>query len=329
VKTQLRAATAAVIGVALAVLAVLPVALWWRQLPDPLAVHWSAGGAVSGSMSRTGAAVSVTVPAVACGLAAAILSLLAALTSLTVAARARLAKLAALTAAVAAVLAVAAWTVALANHHAATFRQAHRVGPADVLVAVVAAVIAFAAVAWLTRLRPLAVQAAAASSARLAGQAPASVALAPGERGAWTGRAHLTWWLPAFLLALCVVLVATLHPVTAAVLPVAVIFVIYLAFGWIRVSVDWRGLRIHYGLLPWPVTTITLDRLQRAEPIELRPLDWGGWGYRGSRALGRSAVVLRGGEAIRLELADRGEFAVTVDDAVSGAGLLNDLLGQR
>jgi Protein of unknown function (DUF1648) len=329
VKTHLRAGTTAAIGVVIAVLAVLPFALWWRQLPDPLAVHWSAGGTVSSSMSRAGAAISVTVPAAVCGLTAAILSLVAALASRTAAAQARLAKLAALAAALAAVLAVAAWTVALANHQAATFRQAHRVGPVDVLVAVVAAVITFAVVAWLSRVRPLAVQAAAASSARLAAQAPASVALAPGERGAWTGRAHLTWWLPAFLLAICAVLVATLRPVTAAVLPVAVIFVIYLAFGWIRVSIDWRGLRIHYGLLPWPVTTISLDRLQHAEPINLRPIDWGGWGYRGSRALGRSAVVLRGGEAIRLELADRGEFAVTVDDAVSGAGLLNDLLGQR
>jgi hypothetical protein len=56
-------------------------------------------------------------------------------------------------------------------------------------------------------------------------------------------------------------------------------------------------------------------------------MEWGGWGYRGSRrAFGRSAVVLRGGGAIRLLLTDGTKFAVTVDDAAAGAGLLTDLL---
>ena len=56
-------------------------------------------------------------------------------------------------------------------------------------------------------------------------------------------------------------------------------------------------------------------------------MQWGGWGYRGSRtAFGRAAVVLRGGDAIRLRLTGGSEFAVTVDDAAAGAALLTDLL---
>lgn len=51
-----------------------------------------------------------------------------------------------------------------------------------------------------------------------------------------------------------------------------------------------------------------------------------GWGYRGSRrTFGRAALVLRTGPAIRLDLTDNRTFAVTVDDAATGAGLLNDL----
>ncbi|MGO9672471.1 MAG: hypothetical protein ACLPS1_28540, partial [Streptosporangiaceae bacterium] len=75
------------------------------------------------------------------------------------------------------------------------------------------------------------------------------------------------------------------------------------------------------------VTTYPLPRITAAERIDLKPMQWGGWGYRGSRtAFGRAAVVLRGGDAIRLRLTDGSEFAVTVDDAATGAALLTDLL---
>jgi hypothetical protein len=143
---------------------------------------------------------------------------------------------------------------------------------------------------------------------------------------AWTGRAHLTWWLPLVLIAIGVVIVVSARSVAGA-LPSAVLLLVYLAFGWIRVSVDARGLRIRYGLLPWPVTSVPLHDMRRVERIDLRPLDWGGWGYRGSRkAFRRAAVVLRGGDAIKLQLTDGSEFAVTVDDAATGAGVLADLL---
>jgi len=146
------------------------------------------------------------------------------------------------------------------------------------------------------------------------------------ERAAWTGRAHLTWWLPLVLIAIGAVLVVSARSAVGA-LPAALLLLAYLAFGWIRVSVDERGLRIRYGLLPWPVTSVPLGDIRRAERVDLRPLEWGGWGYRGSRkAFRRAAVVLRGGDAIKLQLTDGSEFAVTVDDAATGAALLADLL---
>ena len=148
-------------------------------------------------------------------------------------------------------------------------------------------------------------------------------------RAAWTGRAHLAWWLPLVLIAIGVILVVSARSLVGAI-PAALLLLVYLAFGWIKVTVDVRGLQIRYGVLPRPVTSVPLDDIRRAERIDLAPLQWGGWGYRGSRkAFGRAAVVLRGGDAIKLQLTDGGEFAVTVDDAATGAALLTDLLAQE
>lgn len=149
------------------------------------------------------------------------------------------------------------------------------------------------------------------------------------ERAAWTGRAQLAWWLPLALIAIGVVLVLAARGAVGAV-PAALLLLVYFALGWIRVSVDVRGLRIRYGLLPWPVTSVPLDDIRRVERIDLAPLEWGGWGYRGSRkAFGRAAVVLRSGDAIKLQLTDGSEFAVTVNDAATGAAVLADLLAQE
>ena len=148
-------------------------------------------------------------------------------------------------------------------------------------------------------------------------------------RAAWTGRAHLAWWLPLVLIAIGVILAVSARSLVGAI-PAALLLLVYLAFGWIKVTVDVRGLQIRYGVLPRPVTSVPLDDIRRAERIDLAPLQWGGWGYRGSRkAFGRAAVVLRGGDAIKLQLTDGGEFAVTVDDAATGAALLADLLAQE
>jgi hypothetical protein len=321
----MRAALGAVTGIALAGLAVAPFAWWWQQLPDPVSVPW--GGATANSMSRVSAALLITAPAVACGLAVAVLSGLALVPArgTSAATRARLAKLAALAAALGTLVAGTGWAVALANHHAVTWQQEHPAGWAGALLPVVAGAAVLAGIASLVRVRPLTLEAAAA---RHRATARESVALGPGEHALWTGRAYLSWWLTAFLLVAAGVFLVTVR-LPVAVIPAAAMLGIYAAFGWIRVSVDWRGLRIGYGLLPWPVTTIPMARLQSAERIDLRPLEWGGWGYRGSRGLGRAAVVVRSGDAIRLQLAGRGEFAVTVDDAASGAGLLNDLIARE
>lgn len=95
----------------------------------------------------------------------------------------------------------------------------------------------------------------------------------------------------------------------------------------IRVTADRRGLTVGYGPFGWPSTTIDLDRIGHAEAIDVRPMEHGGWGYRGSvRLFGRAAVVLRAGEGLQLDLADGKRFVVTVNDAETAAGTINDLV---
>lgn len=79
---------------------------------------------------------------------------------------------------------------------------------------------------------------------------------------------------------------------------------------------------VRYGPLRWPHTRIALERILSAEAVDLAPT---GWGYRGSlRLLGSAAVIIRRGSALSLRLAGGKSFVVTVDDAATGAALLNE-----
>jgi hypothetical protein len=317
-----QAATAA-IGLAAAIAAVVPFALWWRRFPDPMASHWGLVGGPDGSTAKGALAAILLGPAVVLGLATAAVSLV------TPASRpGRRRPRVALSAGLAALLAWASWSVALANRDARHWQAAGHIG----LIGAVGGLAAGAAVAAaVTRLlRPAAgtVPGMAPSHSPVSG----SVGLQPGERVSWTGYARAPLWLPLLLagLAALIVVVAIAGRSPEALIGVAALAVAAVATSWIRVSVDWRGLRIRYGPLPWPVTNIPLDRIRQADRIDLNPREWGGWGYRGSRKLlGRAAVVLRAGDAIRLTLADSSVFAVTVDDAGTGVALLNELRGRQ
>lgn len=98
-----------------------------------------------------------------------------------------------------------------------------------------------------------------------------------------------------------------------------------LALTSVRVTVDRRGLALAPTLLPYPFRRIALDRVQEATSRRISPAaEFGGWGYRVRP--GRSGLVLRSGEGLVLRLASGREFVVTVDDAATGASLLNAYL---
>lgn len=90
----------------------------------------------------------------------------------------------------------------------------------------------------------------------------------------------------------------------------------------VRVTVDRNGLTTSLGGIFR--RRIPLAEMDGAEAVELHPSEWGGWGYR--MAPGRTALVLRRGDAIAIRLKDGNNFSVSVDHAATGAGLLNGLL---
>lgn len=77
---------------------------------------------------------------------------------------------------------------------------------------------------------------------------------------------------------------------------------------------------MRFGPLGWPRKHVALTAIAAVSAEDIDPLRWGGWGYR--IMPGRSAVVLRGGPALVIDLVDGRRFCVTIDDPEPGAGLL-------
>ncbi len=150
--------------------------------------------------------------------------------------------------------------------------------------------------------------------------------LQPGQRTAWssaiTSKMFLAPGIIFLCLGPCLVFVPSV-PLWAMPLLVAA-GAGMLAFSSVRVSADAEGLRVRYGMFPWPATHISLDQIDEASVIEVNPLDWGGWGYRGTlKLMGQAAVVLRKGPGIRLDLRNDKVFVVTVDDPETPVALIN------
>ena len=132
----------------------------------------------------------------------------------------------------------------------------------------------------------------------------------------WTGRA--SWAIPAALVVLAVAVGLFLAdlavPAAIAVLAAVVLW----HFRRITVTVDETHLRTAFAgpLLRVRIPLADIDRLEFVP--DLRPVRYGGWGYRGSlRLLGKAAVVLRRGEGVIFALRGDRRYIVTVDDAES------------
>ncbi|WP_147303983.1 hypothetical protein [Subtercola boreus] len=96
------------------------------------------------------------------------------------------------------------------------------------------------------------------------------------------------------------------------------------ALAWLRVTADDRGLRISSRFLPFAARTISLAKMADVHSVEIRPAEWGGWGYRVTPS--RSAIILRRGEGIVVDLKSGRSFAVSVDGSDSLASVLRGLL---
>lgn len=93
-----------------------------------------------------------------------------------------------------------------------------------------------------------------------------------------------------------------------------------------RVRIDGAGLAVD-SAVGWPRVRIPLDDIRSVEAVpHVSPMgEFGGWGMRWALG-GGSGVVLRSGPGIRVQRRSGRVFTVTVDDAESGAALLQALV---
>ena len=119
-------------------------------------------------------------------------------------------------------------------------------------------------------------------------QPPVEVVLAPTETGAWI----TTVTVPLFamvsltmLAAAVTILIYTAREdgagadILGAVVSL-ILVVPMLAFARLRISVDWRGLKVVTWILGIPLKTIPLSEIESVHTDTLEPMQWGGWGYR-------------------------------------------------
>ena len=158
---------------------------------------------------------------------------------------------------------------------------------------------------------------------------PTTVPLGATEAGAWftTVTVPMFFWF-AGALALSAAGLAIFSAIeggagAGGAVTLVLVAAICLVFGRLRVSVDRRGLRVVSSLLRLPIKQIALDQIRSARAESIRPLEWGGWGYR--VLPGRSAVVLTRGPGMVVERHNGTLFAVTVPEPELPAALLSTL----
>jgi hypothetical protein len=296
--------TLGVIPALLLGLMILPLVLYWGDLPNPLATHWGFNGEPNGSMPPIALLLVVTVLYVAI-----YWSVTRVLARTPYEAPSFIAGLFFL----GALLAGVVWMAVLANRNQASWESADRVGLIQILIVVgVAGAIGLAG--W-----------------RLAGgksseRAPAPEAtpvldVAQPDAAIWSSRGN-GWVLQVAGLA---ILAAALVFWNGASFVLFLVGLLILAFAEVRATVSHRGVVISLGWLGMPSWTVPMAAISRAEVETVDAMAYGGWGYR--LGPGVRALVTRGGEALRLVRPDKPDLVLTVDEAATGAGLINSILG--
>jgi hypothetical protein len=101
----------------------------------------------------------------------------------------------------------------------------------------------------------------------------------------------------------------------------------FVAFMHFIVTVNRDGLTVR-SAIGKPRFRVPLEEVIKAEVVAVRPMrEFGGFGIRGD-GHGRVGVVIRTGEMLQVHRTGDRIFVVTVDDAATGAALLNTLAGR-
>ena len=83
----------------------------------------------------------------------------------------------------------------------------------------------------------------------------------------------------------------------------------------LRAEVHTNYFVISYGPWGWPRQRINWKNVASVRVIDVRPTEWGGWGYRWVPWKRATAAVMRAGEGLRFDFANNKVFVVTIDDA--------------
>ncbi|MEN3535718.1 DUF1648 domain-containing protein [Microbispora sp. ZYX-F-249] len=320
VRARLLVAIAAWTVLVAAVLVAVPLAFADR-LPDPLATHWGSSEGPDGSMSPTAfMLLLIGMWAVVAGIGA------------VAAARGRHLARRVTRAWFCAGLAWAGgfMVTTQAVTIAANLDRGHWTRAQDVswqVAVVLVAPIALGALGWLAGRPGPDVPAPSPETGRL-------IDLDPGRRPVWVSTTTARWagWLALASLAAAVVVAGValygLFPGGwGAVLPLALAGVIGTVLSSVSVRVVPEALTVSVGPLRWPSRRVRLERVERAWAEERYPTQVGGWGLRGLP--GRATIMIRGGECLVVRYVSGGELAITVDDAATGAALVNALVARR
>ncbi|MEW2522555.1 hypothetical protein [Actinacidiphila alni] len=160
----------------------------------------------------------------------------------------------------------------------------------------------------------------------------------------WTGRArNRMQWVLAAGGAACLALgidlavdgpdVDGLAPLVMSVVGCVAVGLLVLfgtvAFTHVRVRVDHDAVDVRCGHIGVPRRRIPLEQVSGAQLAPLvSPRNWGGWGYRWRPEKG-TAVVVRRGQGLVIDLGGGRRFTVTVDDAQGAVDTIRDLLTLR
>lgn len=153
--------------------------------------------------------------------------------------------------------------------------------------------------------------------------APTEIPLRNTSRAVWFGSARVVGWVLAlFVLGAVVMLLTGIWALLDAQwLPATLLLVGFLSMVMltgVHVRVD--ATDIHWRLLPGlPRATIPYSAVTGVSVVDMRPGDWGGWGWRfGAQG---QALFFRSGEGLRIERTRGAAFHISVNDASRGAAL--------
>jgi len=114
----------------------------------------------------------------------------------------------------------------------------------------------------------------------------------------------------------------------AVTIPLLIAIVASSGLAKLRVEVRRDVFEIFYGDLNWPRQKISWDSVANVRVIDVRPTQWGGWGYRWVPTQKAWAAVLRAGEGLRFEFGNGKVFVITIDDADNALAAIRRVLDE-